>query len=248
MNKVLSKIAGIFIFFLTWHLITLFFDLPAYVLPSPIEVCSILVKNIQIILPNAVITFMEALIGFLLANLISVLIALLIAFHNKLEDVVMPIAIIIKTMPVIAIVPLLIIWFGPGIFSKIVTAMLICFFPALVNVLRGVKSLDQDLLALFRVYAANRIQLTRMLILPAILPYLFAALKVSSSLAVIGALVGEFVSSNKGLGFLIISNYYNMNTAFVLAAVIVSSIMGLCFYYAIHFFEKSMVLKSELMV
>ncbi|MDP3093592.1 MAG: ABC transporter permease [bacterium] len=248
MNKVFPKIISVVVFFLSWHLLVQFFSFPAYILPSPLEVFNVLIGNIEIISFNAVITFLESFTGFLLANLISILIALLIAFHNKLEDVVMPIAIVIKTMPIIAIVPLLIIWFGPGVFSKIVTAMLICFFPALVNVLRGIKCLDRDLLALFRVYAADRKQLTKMLILPAIMPYLFAAFKVSSSLSVIGALVGEFISSNKGLGFLIISSYYNMNTALVLAAVAISSIMGLSFYYAINFFEKRMVLKSELMV
>ena len=124
-------------------------------------------------------------------------------------------------------------------------ASLICFFPALVNVLRGIKSLDRNLLALFKVYQANRRQLIKLLIFPSILPYLFAALKVSSSLAVVGALVGEFIGSNKGLGFLIVSNYYNMNTAFVFAAITVSALMGISFYYAINFLEKNRMGKNK---
>jgi len=246
MNKIFSRITKIVLFLILWYLLIFFLEVPVYILPSPLAVFKILIKSRNIILSNAFVTFSEAFLGFLFANLISILIALLIAFYRQLEDVVMPIAIILKTIPIVALVPLLTIWFGSGIFSKVVTAMLICFFPALINVLRGIKSLDSNLLSLFKIYAANKVQLTRKLILPAIQPYLFAALKVSSSLAIIGALVGEFIGSNKGLGFLIISNYYNMNITFVFAVIMVSSIIGILFYYSIHFFERKMVFESEM--
>jgi len=248
MNNLFNIVLGIFIFILLWQSCIVILKLPTYILPSPFEVLTALKLNWKIILFHAKITFYESFSGFLIANLISIVIALIIAFNQKIEDFVIPIAIVIKTMPIIAIAPLLIIWFGPGLFSKIVTSMLVCFFPSLVNTLRGVKCLDRNLLMLFKIYGVNKKQLVKMFILPSILPFLFAALKVSSSLAVVGALVGEFIGSNKGLGFLIISNYYNMNTALVLATVTVSSIMGISFYYIIHFFEKKFVLKSELSI
>ena len=207
MNKIFKKIIVILIFLAIWHIIVTVFDVSAYIFPSPLKVLNSLAEHWQVILSHAGITFIEAFLGFIIANLISILIALVVSFYRKAEDVVMPFAIFLKTMPIIAIAPLLVIWFGSGIASKVVAAMLVCFFPSLVNVLRGVKSLDRKLLELFKIYSANRLQLTRMLILPSISPYLFSALKVSSSLAVVGALVGEFIGSNKGLGFLIMLNY-----------------------------------------
>lgn len=246
MGKVVLLTLRIFVLLICWQITVWLANTPEYILPSPLRVFEVMTVNIRLIMANALITFTEALVGFLIANFISVLIAIFIALNPKFEDIIMPLAIVIKTIPVIALTPLLIIWFGSGPTSKIVMAILICFFPALVNVLRGIKSLDRNLLALFKIYNVNRSQLVKMLILPGIRPYLFAALKVSSSLAVIGALVGEFIGSNKGLGFLIISNYYNMNTAFVFASIIVSASMGIIFYYTINLFEKKLVLKSEM--
>lgn len=245
MTNFIRKLIILLVFLGLWEVLVILLQPPAYLFPSPLEVFSVLFDNLSIILANAGITFFEAFIGFLVANFISSVIAIIIAFYRKVENIVMPLAIILKTMPVIALAPLLIIWFGSGVSSKIVAAILICFFPALVNVLRGIKSIDDNLIELFRVYSADRRQLTKFLIIPSVLPYIFAALKVSSSLAVIGALVGEFIGSNKGLGFLIMSNYYNMNTAFVFAAITVSSVMGISFYYAIHLLEKKMVLDSK---
>lgn len=245
MINFIRKFIALLIFLGLWETLVVLISPPAYLFPSPLKVFSVLIDNWFLILTNAGITFFEAFTGFLIANLISLAIAIIIAFYRKFEDIVMPIAIVLKTIPVIALVPLMIIWLGSGFLSKIAIAMLICFFPALVNVLRGTKSIDDNLIELFRVYSANRRQLTKFLIIPSILPYIFAALKISSSLAVIGALVGEFIGSNRGLGFLIMSNYYNMNTAFVFATITVSSIMGISFYYAIHFLEKKMVLDSK---
>lgn len=248
MSKVITTIIVILLILIFWHAIVAVFNISTYVFPSPLKVLESLAKHWQVILSNAKVTFIEAFLGFLIANLISVLIALAVSFYRKTENIVMPFAIFLKTIPIIAMAPLLVIWFGPGVPSKVVAAMLVCFFPALVNVLRGVKSLDRKLLELFKIYSVTKIQLIRMLILPSIAPYLFSALKVSSSLAVVGALVGEFIGSNQGLGFLIMSNYYNMNIPLVFATISVSSIIGISFYYAIHFFEKKMVIGQEAIV
>jgi len=245
MNKIIIKIIVIVAIIASWQIIVTILDTPTYIFPAPVKVFDALIKYRQIIYISAVITITEAFLGFLIANLVSVIIALLISFYKNLENVIIPVAIVIKTMPVIAIAPLLVIWFGSGISSKVVAAILVCFFPALVNVLRGVKSLNIELYWLFKVYSANRLQLIKKLIFPSILPYLFAALKTSSSLAVVGALVGEFIGSNKGLGFLIMSNYYNMNIPLVFAAIAISSIFGISFYYVIHFFEKKMIFDRE---
>jgi len=241
MDKIIKTILTFTIFIVIWYLVVIALLIPAYILPNPIMVFESLVINRLSIFTNSLITLEESLLGFFIANIISVTIALCIAFNKNIENTIMPFAITLKTIPIIALTPLLVVWFGPGEYSKIATAALICFFPSLVNVLRGVKSLDRDLVDFFRAYSANKLQLIKMLIIPSILPYLFAALKVSSSLAVVGALVGEFIGANKGLGFLILSNYYTLNTPYVFACIIISSIIGILFYYVIHFVEKRVV-------
>ncbi len=245
-NKIFLQIIIILaVLFLLWHLIVRIFNVLEYILPGPLVVLNSWIENRGVILPNAAITLWEASFGFLIANLVSVIIALFVCFRRELENTIIPIAIAVKTMPIIAIVPLLIIWLGPGLSSKIAAAALICFFPALVNILEGVKVLDRKMMWLFRVYAASKFQLITKMIFPSILPYLFAALKTSSSLAVVGALISEFIGSNKGLGFIIISNFYNMNIPLVFAAIITSNIIGISFYYLIHFLEKKITFGQE---
>lgn len=244
-NKIFLPIITILTLFLFWHLIVTIFNVSEYIFPGPLVVLNSWIENNGVILPNAAITLGEAIFGFLIANLVSVIIALFVCFRRELENTIMPVAIAIKTMPVIALVPLLTIWLGPGFSSKIAAAALICFFPALVNILEGVKVLDKKMVWIFKIYAASKFQLITKLIFPSILPYLFAALKISSSLAVIGALVSEFIGSNKGLGFIIISNYYNMNTSIIFAAIITSNIIGISFYYLLHFLEKKIAFGRE---
>lgn len=241
MGKIIKQLITFISVIIIWHLVVTYLQISEYLFPSPSSVISSLFNNKQTIFVESLITLTEAMVGFFLANIISLLIALIIVFDRDLENTIMPFAVMLKTIPVIVITPLLVIWFGSGIYSKIATAGLICFFPALVCVLRGVKSLDQDLVGLFKLYSADKLQLIRMLIFPSISPYLLAALKVSSSLAVVGALVGEFIGANRGLGFLIISNYYVLNTPYVFASIIVASSIGIAFYYVIHFIEKKTI-------
>ena len=239
--KYIKIILGTFIFLLAWQVFILILKIPNYLFPSPVEVFNSLILNYKTISLNGLITLAEAFFGFLLANSISIIIALFISFKNRYENLVMSMAVTLKTIPIIAITPLLVLWFGSGFYSKIITAALICFFPALVNILRGTKSIDKNLIELFNIYSANTSQKIKLLIIPSIMPYLFSAFKVSSSLAIIGALVGEFITANKGIGFLIISNYYSLNIAAVFANIITISVIGVGVYNLINFFEKKII-------
>lgn len=209
----------------------------AYLFPSPLDVATSYVSNFSLLVEHSSITLAEVLVGFSVANVLAVGIAMILVFVPSFERVTLNLAVALKTIPIVALAPLLVLWFGSGIWSKIVIVVLVCFFPALVNVLRGVKSLDEDHYDLFRVYGASKRKIVKYFLLPGILPYLLSALKVSSTLAVIGALVGEFVSANRGLGFLIITNYYSMNTSMVFACLIITSAMGLLLYGAINHLE-----------
>lgn len=243
-NKFILQVSFFFFLFLFWHLILLVFEIPEYILPKPLSVLNSWIENKEIMIYNASITFREAFFGFLIANFIAMTISIFTFFYKNLENFIVPMAVTIKTIPIIAIIPLLAIWFGSGMASKIMAAALVCFFPALVNILEGIKMLDKKMIWLFKIYAANKAQLIQKLILPSIMPYFFAALKTSSSLAMVGALVSEFIGSNKGLGFVIISNYYNMETAIVFAAIATSSVIGILFYYSIHFLGLKIIYKN----
>ena len=242
MNLIFKKIGFLLLLLILWQLAAgVVFKESAYLFPPPTRIVRAFIENRSELLSNSLITLGEILLGFAAANLLSTVIALFIAFHMNWEEIVMPLAVIIKTIPIITLSPLLVLWFGPGIFSKVATAALICFFPCLVNILGGVKSLNKNMVYLFNIYSSNKRILVQKLILPSILPYLFSALKTSSSLAVVGVLVGEFIGSNQGLGFLIISNYYNMNTPLVFASIIVSSMIGIVLYFLINEIEKRFV-------
>ncbi len=244
--KFFKKIFNFVIFLLVWQSFIFIFKVPNYLFPGPIDVLKSLFINYEVIIYNGLITLGESLSGFLIANCISVLIALVISFNDRYESFIMSVAVTLKTIPIIATTPLLVLWFGSGFYSKVVTASLVCFFPSLVNTLRGIKSLDRSLIELFNIYSATNYQKIRYLIIPSILPYLFSAFKVSSSLSLIGALTGEFITANRGIGFLIISNYYSLNIAAVFANIVAISLMGLVFYNLINFFEKKFIKWSSL--
>lgn len=238
MKTLLKLLVGLTLLVAVWHLSTVIFQIPAYLVPSPVVTYLAFVENFSSIFPNSIVTISEVLLGFLIANVLSVFLALSISFFPKIEGTAVTAAIVLKTLPIIAIAPLLVLWFGPGIWSKVAAVVVICFFPAFVNILRGTRSLDSASHDLIRLYSPTRLQIVRYFILPGIKPYLYSALKVSSSLAVVGALVGEFISANSGLGFLIISSYYTMNIPLVFATLFVTSALGLVLYGSIHLVEK----------
>ena len=235
---ILKILLGLVVFVAIWHLITVIFQLPNYLLPPPLDVWHAFVTNADHIIENSAVTIQEVLIGFVIANVLSVSIAIAVGFFPRLEGGAVATAVIMKTLPIIALAPLLVLWFGPGVWSKVAAVVVICFFPSLVNVLRGIKSLDASARDLILLYSPTKLQIVRYFILPGVRPYLYSALKVSSSLAVVGALVGEFISANQGLGFMIISGYYAMDVPLVFAVLVVTSAIGLLMYSLIHALES----------
>jgi len=221
-----------------WQAVVVLWAVPEYLLPSP---AAILASVDQSLLVQFGVTFMEALSGFAFASLLAFAIALLFVRFPTLERGLFPIAIAIKTTPIIAIAPLLVLWQGTGWWSKITAASLICFFPVLVNVVKGLKSVELDFHDLFRSLGATSAQEFGKLRLPFALPYLFSALKISSSLAVVGAIVGEFVGATQGLGYLIMISSAHLETATLFSAVFASAFAGIALFYAIGLVERRVV-------
>lgn len=224
-----------------WQAATTAFDIKTYLFPAPVEIFRAIRDNPRLLADNFFITFAEAFLGFVIANILSISLAALLSLKRGSEHYVLPIAIVLKTIPVIALTPLLVLWFGSNMTPKIATSALICFFPSLVSTIGGVKTINRDFIDLFKIYNSSKWSYIRHLVIPFSMPFIFASLKISSSLAVVGALVGEFVGANKGLGFLILVNYYTLNTALVFAAILLSSVMGVAFYYFIHWAETRRV-------
>lgn len=221
-----------------WQAIVMIADVPEYLLPAPSAILASIDRTLVIQLG---VTFIEALAGFLIASLLAFGCAILFVRFATLEQGLFPIAIAIKTTPIVAVAPLLVIWLGTGWWSKIVAVILICFFPVLVNAVKGLKAADAEYRELFQTLGATRAQEFRKLRIPYCLPYLFSALKISSSLAIVGAIVGEFVGATQGLGYLIMISSAHLETATLFAAIAAAALAGIVMFYVIGWAEERVV-------
>lgn len=236
-------IISIIIILIIWFLISKIFHPAEYLFPSLENVGKEFIEKYQVFLENTGYTLLEVFIGFALANILGLIIAIIAIHYSHLEQILTIIAISLKTIPIIAIAPLLVLWFGHGIGSKIAAVAITCFIPVLINVLSGAKEVILRYRGLISLYNLTNLQITKYFVLPGIMPYLMSAFKISSSLAIVGALVSEFISANKGLGYLIISNYYSMNIAGVFVCIIISSFIGIAIYYSCDIIEKKIIIE-----
>jgi NitT/TauT family transport system permease protein len=204
-----------------------------------------MLKNMDMLISYSGITLGEAFLGFICANILSFIIAVIFIFSKTIKLGVYPILISLQVVPIIALSPLIILWFGTGLLSKVVVVTLLCFFPILINTLKGFQNINTEYLDLFKVYSASKWTIFTMLRLPFSWPYIFSALKISSTLAVVGAIIGEFVGSDKGLGFLVLTSSYRLRTDIMFSAIIFSSVVSLMFFYLIVFLEKLFVKKGH---
>ena len=187
---------------------------------------------------NLLPTAIEAISGFLLGNLTAILIATVFVHKKTMEEAFFPVVVVVNTIPVVAKAPILVLLLGNGMEPKIAIAALICFFPTLVNMVRGLESVNPQAMELMRVLSASKREVFFKLRLYNSLPYLFSALKISASTSVIGAIVGEWIGSTYGIGALIIQAMYNFDSAMLYATVIVGSVFSVVFFLAISFAER----------
>jgi NitT/TauT family transport system permease protein len=223
-----------------WQMITLLKIYPAFIIPPPLDVVG---KFWEVLLDGRLIAHTQVTLSAVLAGLgigisLGVLIGYLIARSALLEDTLAPIIIGLQSTPVVAYAPLLVIWFGSGPTSKIVTSALIVFFPTLMNTVVGIRGVPQPLHDLMRSQRATRWQTFTKLEVPAAMPVLIGGLKISATLAVIGAVVGEFVSANAGLGFLITFARNQFDTPLVLVAVITLALIARLLYGLVTLLER----------
>lgn len=236
--KGFSPLIAFLLVILLWEFLVRVFSVPTYLVPAPSEIVIDFSQNLRSLFINAGVTFWEAFLGFLIANTLGIITAIIFAYSRTLEKSLLPFAIALKTTPIVALAPLLILWFGNGISSKVAAAAIISFFPAIVNTVKGLKSVDAEALDLFKSISASKWQVFTKLRFPTALPYIFSALKISTSLAIVGAIVGEFVGSNKGIGFVILINSYHLETVRMFSAIIAIAIIGVAFFWAVSSIER----------
>ncbi len=217
---------------LLWELLIRWAHFPAFILPGPGLVWARLLKALGdgSLLRNAAVTLEEVLLGLLLGSGLATLLGYLLAKSPLAERLLSPYLVASQAIPIVAIAPLLVIWFGPGIFSKILICSLIVFFPVLINTVVGLRAAPENLRDLMRSLRATRMQMLAYLEVPAALPVLLGGLRIGATLSVIGAVVGEFVGSDRGLGFLINIGRGQYDTALVFVAVFTLIAMALGLY------------------
>jgi NitT/TauT family transport system permease protein len=217
---------------LLWYLVALLGHFPAFILPTPGLVWErfwqVLLDGT--LLKNALVTLQEVLAGLALGVSTATVLGYLLAKSRPVERFLSPYIVASQSVPTVAIAPLLVIWFGPGLFSKVLVCALIVFFPVLVNTIVGVRSVPEDLRDLMRSLQATRWQTFQSLEVPAALPVFLGGLRIGATLSVIGAVVGEFVGADSGLGFMINRARGQYDTALVFVAVLTLAIMALSLY------------------
>jgi NitT/TauT family transport system permease protein len=233
-------LVSIIVVLAAWALIVSTTQMPAFLLPSPEGVWNKFTITLQdgTLLTNALVTLYEVLIGLILGSVVAMGLGYMLAKSRLMEKLLSPYLVASQAIPVVAIAPLLVIWFGPGIFSKILICSLTVFFPVLVNTMIGFRAVPENLRDLMRSLRATRWQKLRLLEIPAALPVLFGGLRIGATLSVIGAVVGEFVGSDRGLGFLINVGRGQFDTALVFVAVFTLILMALLLYGAAMLAEK----------
>jgi len=206
------------------------FGLEDFLVPSPAEIAQALWENRSLLAENAWVTLREILLGILCALVVGIAFAVAMHFSGFVLRSAYPLVIASQTIPIVAVAPILVIWFGFGIVPKILVVALVCFFPITVATLNGLSSVDPEARKLMRTLYASRWQVFRRLSVPSALPYLFTGIKISIVFAPIGALFGEWVGASSGLGHQILQDNAQLETARLFAAVAILSAMGLALF------------------
>ena len=226
-----------------WYLIVWIGDLEPFILPTPDLIFIRFIQTLDdgTLLRHFWITLSEVVIGLLVGAVTAASLGYLLARSRKLERLLSPYIVASQSVPVVAIAPLLIIWFGPGLLSKVLICALIVFFPILINTVVGVRAVPEDLYDLMRSLKATRWQVFSLLEIPAAMPVLLGGLRIGATLAVIGAVVGEFVGSDRGLGFLINVGRGQYDVALVFVSVFSLVFMALMLYGLVVLLERKLL-------
>ncbi|MGN7132485.1 ABC transporter permease [Rhodococcoides corynebacterioides] len=212
-----------------------------YILPSPGDTWSTMVDNASYLAGHTWVTTYETIAGFLIASVIGVAIAVVMIYSSSIEKTMYPLILFAQVIPKIAIAPLFVVWLGFGPSPKILVAVLMAFFPIAIASMAGLRSVDPEILELTSTMGASKWKTFMKVRFPASLPQLMSGLKIAATLAVTGAVVGEFVGANEGLGYVILQANGNIDTAMLFAALIIMSLLGIILFLIIEIAEKFLI-------
>ncbi len=237
-SSYLYPLAATVVLFAVWELATRYGDVSPLILPAPSRILETTISNFPTLIHHSGVTIAEFVLGFVLATVIGLPLGALIVYARPVEMAIYPLLVAFQTIPKAAIAPVLIVWLGTGLTSKVLIAFAISFFPIVVDTIIGLRSSAPETIYLARSMGATPMQVFRYVRFPNALPAIFGGLKVAATLAVIGAIVGEFVSSDKGLGYLVLVANGDLDTRLVFACVLMLTLLGLAFFFIIEAVER----------
>jgi NitT/TauT family transport system permease protein len=224
-----------------WELAIRLFQVPTFVLPAPSAIFRQLFESRERLLTAAMSTAVEISLGFVLAALTGIAIALVIARFERFGRALYPLIVLFQNVPKVALAPIFILWFGFDLAPKILLIVVIAFFPVAIDMLAGLQSVEPSFVALMESVGASRGKILVRVRIPHSLPHLMAGLKVAITFSVIGAIVGEFAGADRGLGYVIEFASTQLDTPLIFAALVVVSVLGLAFYYVVELAERLLV-------
>lgn len=226
---------------LSWEASVHYFKIPSYILPGPWKILKVMWQRMDLLAAHALVTLTEIGLGFWLALVVGLTLAVLIHSSRIIERSFLPLIISSQTIPVFAIAPLLILWFGYGIGSKVVMTAIIVFFPIVINTVEGLKAADPDTLALLKILEASPGQMFFKVRVPQSLPFVFSGIKIGVAVSVIGAVIGEWVGAREGLGYLMIHANAQLQVELVFASIFWLSILGMGLYGLVVVVERLLI-------
>ena len=227
-----------------WYLVVVNAHIPSFIMPTPVATVATLGGANYGWISNTLVTASEIFGGYFLAVIVGVFIAIVFSWSSTAEDAVMPLLVSLNMIPKVALGPLFIVWFSYGIMPNMIIAFSISFFPILLNTARGFREVEPDLLELVRSLRSSKWQTFVKIQLPSALPYIFSGMKVGAILAVAGAIVGEFLGSSRGLGYLMLQVQTTLDTAAMFMAVILITLLGVVLYGLVLGLERLMIVRD----
>lgn len=243
-TELLLPIGGALSIILAWQFLLPLVGVPKYIAPTPTQIVTVFASQWGTLIDNFTPTFIEALAGFVLGNGAAVLLAIVFAYNRYIRSAYFPAVLFFNTIPILALSPIIILIFGLGLTPKIVIAAVICFFPTLVNMIRGLTSASHNERELLHILSATGWESFWHLHCPRSMPMLFSSLRIASATAVIGAIVGEWIGADKGLGALIIKATYNYQSDLLYATIVMSSMLSIGLFAVVVTIER-LVLRYE---
>jgi len=221
-----------------WEVLARWSGVPSWLLPTPSEIGASMVDWRGELAWHSLVTLYEVLVGFTLSIVVSVPLAVAVVYSRFLQNTIYPILLAMQSMPKVAIAPLLVLWMGFGALPKILVIFLVCFFPIVVATASGLSAVPPALIDLIRSLSATSYQTFIKIRFPTAIPHIFVGLKIAITFAVIGAVIGEFVSSDQGLGYLILISTSQSRTPLAFGALLILTIMSIALYYSVEFVER----------